>query len=53
MTVSLIASRAGPKYLRGSYTSGCCLRISRIAFVAAIWFSVFTFILAVPKEIAR
>ena len=53
ITVSLIASRAGPKYLRGSYTFLSLSKISRITFVAAIWFSVFTLIFAVPKEIAR
>ena len=52
ITVSLIASRAGPRYLRGSYSSGFAASVSRTAFAEAIWFSVLTLIFAVPKEIA-
>lgn len=48
LTVSLIASRAGPKYLRGSYTSWSLFNTSLTALAEAIWFSVLTLILAVP-----
>ena len=50
ITVSLIASRAGPRYLRGSYSSGFAASVSRTAFAEAIWFSVLTLIFAVPKR---
>lgn len=52
LTVSLMASRAGPKYLRGSYISGFSAKTSRTRLADAIWFSVLTLIFAVPKEIA-
>ncbi len=50
ITVSLIVSRAGPKYLRGSYSFGFAANTSRTTFAEAIWFSVFTLIFAVPKR---
>src|SRR5690606_1580828 len=53
LTVSLMASRDGPRYLRGSYNSGFSAKIWRTTFVCWIWFSVLTLILAVPREMAR
>ena len=44
--VSLIASRAGPRYLRGSYRSGFSANTSRTALADEIWLSVFTLIFA-------
>src|SRR5699024_12838520 len=52
ITVALIASRAGPKYLRGSYISLSLSKASRTALAEAIWFSVLTLIFAVPTGIA-
>src|SRR5699024_5903571 len=46
-----MASFAGPKYLRGSVSSGCSIMWLRKAFENGILSSVDTFTLAHPKEI--